>query len=336
MTLPDAAVVLDLIEAFRRSKTMFAAVSLGVFDVLAAGPKSLANLAGELRSNPDALERLLDACVGLKLLERTADRYENKPAATVYLTKKSPQRLTGYINYSNDITWKLWANLEDAVREGTHRWRQTYGWDRPIFSHFFKTEDAKREFLIGMHGLGLLSSPHVVSAFDLSRFRRFVDLGGATGHLSIAACQQYPELHAVVFDLPDAVELADEIVRASSVADRIEIVAGDFFVDPLPEADIFALGRIVHDWSEKKIKKLLSKLHERLPPNGAVLLAEKLLDDAKSGPRWAQMQNLNMLVCTEGKERTLAEYEGLLKYVGFSSVQGCRTPSHLDAVLAVK
>lgn len=143
LTLPDASVALDLIEAFRRSKTMFAAVSLGVFDALAAGPKSVANLADELRSHPDALERLLDACVGMKLLERTADRYENTLAATVYLTKKSPQRLTGYINYSNDITWKLWANLEDAVREGTHRWQQTDGWEGPIFSHFFKTEDGR-------------------------------------------------------------------------------------------------------------------------------------------------------------------------------------------------
>lgn len=336
MTSPDPAVVLDLIEAFRRSKTMFAAVSIGVFDALAASPKSVDQLANELRANTDSLERLLDACVGLQLLLRHGERYENTPAAGAYLTKDSPQRLTGYINYSNEITWKLWGHLEDAVREGTHRWQQTFGWDGPIFSHFFKTEAAKREFLIGMHGLGLLSSPHVVSAFDLSSFGRLVDLGGATGHLAIAACQRYPDLRAVVFDLPDAVGLAQENIGVSSVADRIEMVAGDFFADPLPEADIFALGRIVHDWSEEKIMKLLSKLHERLPENGALLLAEKLLLDDKRGPRWAQMQNLNMLVCTEGKERTLAEYEALLKRVGFSDVQGKRTASHLDAILAVK
>jgi acetylserotonin N-methyltransferase len=336
MTSPDPSGVLDLIEAFRRSKTMFAAVSLGVFDALAAGPKSLADLANELNSNPDSLQRLLDACVGLQLLLRHGERYENTAAARAYLTSGSPQRLTGYINYSNEITWKLWANLEEAVREGTHRWPQTFGWDGPIFSHFFKTEEAKREFLIGMHGLGLLSSPHVVAAFDLSRFRRLVDLGGATGHLAITACQRYTDLRAVVFDLPDVVGLAGEIIKASPVADRIEIVAGDFFVDPLPDADLFALGRIVHDWSEDKIVKLLSKLHQRLPTNGAVLLAEKLLLDDKRGPRWAQMQNLNMLVCTEGKERTLAEYEALLKAVGFGEVHGRRTPTNLDAILAVK
>src|SRR5205807_2692510 len=105
-------------------------------------------------------------------------------------------------------------------------------------------------------------SPHVVSAFDLSRFRRLVDLGGATGHLAIAACQRYPSLSAVVFDLPEAIPLAREIVAASNVADRVSFAAGDFFVDPLPAADIFALGRILHDWSEEKIANLLGRVFE--------------------------------------------------------------------------
>src|SRR5688572_13128011 len=122
ITTPDLAIVLDLLEAFRRSKTMFAAVSLGVFDALAPGPKPLDRLARELQANADALERLLNACVGLQLLRRHGDGYENTSAAAAYLTKDSPQRLTGYINYSNGVMWKLWTNLEDAVREGTHRW----------------------------------------------------------------------------------------------------------------------------------------------------------------------------------------------------------------------
>ncbi len=309
----DPTIVLDLLQAFRWSKTMFAAVSLGVFDALISGPKSFTALAAELRANADALERLLDACVGLQLLRRHADSYENTPVAATYLTNTSPHRLTGYINYSNDVMWKLWANLEDAVREGTHRWKQTYGWDGPIFSHFFKTAEAKREFLMGMHGFGVISSPHVVRAFDLSLFTRLVDLGGATGHLAIAACQRYEKLHAVVFDLPEAVPLAQEIVGASPVADRIDVRAGDFFTDSLPTGDLYAVGRILHDWSEKKIVKLLGRIYDSLPVNGALLIAEKLLVEDKTGPRWAQMQNLNMLTCTEGKERTLQEYEALLR-----------------------
>jgi acetylserotonin O-methyltransferase len=335
-SLPDPSVVLELLQAFRWSKTMFAAVSLGVFDALSAGPKSSTILAAELNADRESLERLLDACVGLQLLRRLDDRYENAPVAATYLTKTSPNRLTGYLNYSNDVMWRLWANLEGAVREGTHRWKQTYGWDGPIFSHFFKTEETRREFLMGMHGFGLISSPHVVAAFDLSRFTRFVDLGGATGHLAIAACQKYPTMKAVVFDLPEAVPLAEEIVGASSVADRIEVVAGDFFSDPLPAGDLYALGRIVHDWSEEKILRLLGRIYESLPANGAVLIAEKLLSDTRDRPRWAQMQDLNMLTCTEGRERTLQEYEALLRQVGFTEVAGRQLNSPLDAILATK
>ncbi|HEV3204896.1 MAG TPA: class I SAM-dependent methyltransferase [Gemmataceae bacterium] len=335
-TIPDPGIVLDLLEAFRCSKVMFAAVSLGVFDALESGPKSLGELALELQANSDALERLLDACVGLQLLGHDGSGYRNSPVATTYLCRRSPNRITGYITYSDAVLWKLWNHLDAAVREGTNRWQQTFGWDGPIFSHFFRTEESKSEFLMGMNGYGLISSPQVISAFDLSRFRTLVDLGGATGHLAIAACKRYPSLRAIVFDLPNAVPLAKEIIEASPVADRIKVVAGDFFKDPLPEGDLFALGRILHDWAEAKIHFLLGNLFARLPPNGAVLIAEKLLADNKSGPRWAQLQSLNMLVCTEGKERTLSEYEILLKHAGFGEVLGCRTNGPLDVVLAFK
>ena len=335
-SVPDPAPILELLEAFRRSKTMFAAVELGVFDALGGGPRDLSDLAASLSADADALERLLDACVGLGLLARSERGYENTPLAATYLAAESPRRLTGYISFSNGPMWKLWSHLADAVREGKHRWTQVYGWDGPIFNHFFKDEQAKREFLMGMHGYGLISSPHVVAAFDLGNYRRMVDLGGATGHLVAAACQRYPQLRGVVFDLPEAVPLARELVATTPVADRIEIVAGDFFSDPLPNGDLYALGRILHDWTEEKIVRLLDRIHAALPSGGAVLIAEKLLDDGKLGPRWAQMQSLNMLACTEGKERTLGEYEALLAQAGFGSARGSRTPSPLDAVLAVK
>ncbi len=333
---PDPTIVLHLLEAFRRSKTMFTAVSLGVFDELESRPATVATLANQLRVNCDALERLLDACIGLQLLIRQGDVYVNTPTASTYLAAGSPARMTGYVKYSDDVLWKMWGNLQDAIREGTNRWQQTFGWDGPIFSNFFRTPEAMREFVMGMHGQGLVSSPQVVAAFDLSRFQRLVDLGGGTGHLAIAACVRYPELQAVVFDQAQTLDLAREILAESTVADRIQVVAGDFFVDDLPEADLYALGRIIHDWSEAKILALLRRVFERLPQDGALLIAEKLLNEPKNGPPWAQMQNLGMLLYTEGKERTLGEYKTLLEQVGFSSVRGIVTPSPLDVVLAVK
>ncbi len=336
LTVPSPDRVLELLEAFRRSKTMFAAVSLGVFDYLEKGEASLGQLASDLGCNQTALATLLDSCVAIGLLTRTEDRYLNTPDAMTYLCTSSPRRMTGYINYSNQVMWQMWSHMEDAIREGTHRWKQTFGMDGPIFSQFFQTPEAMNEFLMGMHGFGMITSPHVVQNFDLTRFKHLADLGGATGHLAIAACQRYSHLRATVFDLPHALGLAREIVLHSGVADRIAIEGGDFFHDKLPSADLYYLGRIIHDWSEPKIELLLTRIYEALPVGGGLLIGEKIIEESRTGPRWAMMQSLNMLICTEGTERTLSQYDHLLKNAGFKEVSAVRNSVPLDSILAIK
>lgn len=306
MTTPNS--ILELIDAFRRSKTMFAAVKLGIFD-------------GARPADCKELSRLLDACVALGLLEKRDGEYVNAPEADRYLRSDSPDTLTGYIHYSNDALYPMWAHLEDAVREGTPRWNQTFGTEGGIFSGFFRTEESKREFLKGMHGFGRISSPAVAAAFDLSRFHRLIDLGGASGHLAEAVRERYPQIQAQVFDLPEVARLYPDTI------------AGDFFTDPLPDADLYSLGRILHDWSDEKIHRLLAKIRAALPAGGGLLIAEKLLRPDYVA---AHMQSLNMLIGTEGRERSAAEYEALLRAAGFSKVESRVTGSYLDAMLASK
>lgn len=287
---------------------MFTGVKLGIFD--GARPTDCKELA-----------RLLDACVALDLLEKRDGGYVNTPQADKYLRSDSPDSLTGYIHYSNDALYPMWAHLDDAVREGTPRWRQTFGVQGGIFSGFFKTEHDKREFLKGMHGFGRTCSPAVAAAFDLSRFHRLIDLGGASGHLAEAVRERYPQIQTQVFDLPEVAALYPGTI------------AGDFFADPLPEADLYSLGRILHDWSDEKVRRLLAKVHASLPAGGGLLIAEKLLAPDRVS---AHMQSLNMLIGTEGRERSVSEYEALLRAAGFSKVESSVTGAYLDAVLAIK
>ena len=315
MTNPEP--ILELIEAFRRSKTMFTAVKLGIFD--------------GRRPQGVAMDRLLEACVGLGLLEKRGDEYVNTSVADEYLTRSSPRTLSGYIRYSNDALYRLWEHLDDAVIEGTNRWQQTFGTDGGLFTHFFRTPEAQRDFLMGMHGFGMISSPAVIAAFDLSRFTAFVDLGGATGHLALAAWERYPRMKATVFDLASVIEVAKEFV-----GERVALVAGDFFIHPLPGGDLYAVGRILHDWSEAKIVALLAKIYAALPLGGGLLIAERLLKEDRSGSVATQMQSLNMLVCTEGRERTLSEYSSLVRGAGFREIEGRVTGAPLDAMLALK
>jgi acetylserotonin O-methyltransferase len=332
----DPAPVLQALDGFRRSKALFAALELGIFERLARGPARADALSAELALHPDAAERLLDACVGMGLLGRRDGLYENLPAAAAYLVRSSPQALVGYIDYSNRVAYRMWGDLETAIRSGSNLWETTYGLTGGIFEHFFKTDEAKRDFLLGMHGMGMLSSPRVVAAFDLGGFTHLVDLGGATGHLATEACRRWPALKATVFDLPPVVAAARAFVSTTPAAARVSLVAGDFFADPLPAADLYALGRILHDWSPEKVRALLAKIHAALPAGGGLLIAERLLHDDKSGPLPAQLQSLNMLVCTEGKERSAPEYRALLLEAGFADVQARVTGSVVDAVLALK
>jgi acetylserotonin N-methyltransferase len=193
-----------------------------------------------------------------------------------------------------------------------------------------------RNFLRGMHGFGMLTSPAVAAAFDLSRFHRLVDLGGGTGHLAIAMCQRYPGLRSVVFDLPAVTALARENIARSGLEDRVSTQDGDFFADELPAADLYAVGRILHDWSDEKAAVLLRAVFHRLPSGGALLIAEKLLHEDGVGPLAANMQSLNMLVVTEGRERTLSQFAHMLGAAGFSRIEAKRTGVALDAILAVK
>ena len=332
----DPAPILDLIEAFRRSKTMFTAVRLGIFDQLEAEHQAAEALAAKLNLNAGALARLLNACVALELLDRNNQTYENTPRASKYLVSTSPDTLAGYITYSDQSLFHLWGHLDDAVREGTNRWAQTFGSRDALFDYYFRDPTATASFVSAMNGFGRLSSPFVVRGFDLSRFSHLIDVGGATGHLAIAACEAYPNLHATVLDLRRIEPYARAHIAKSTVGHRVQFVTGDFFTDPLPCGDLYALGRILHDWSDSQIADLLGKISHAVAPGGGVLVLEALVDDDRSGPVYALMQDLNMLVCTDGRERTFAEYRALLEASGFTDVRPHRTGSLLDAVLGIK
>ncbi len=335
-TPPDPAPILDHIEAFRRSKAMFTAVRLGVFDELNQQPQTAPELAGRLQLNAAALERLLNACVALGLLEQAGSAYRNSSVTSHYLVSTSPNTLSGYIVYSDQSLYELWSHLSDAVREGSNRWTQTFGGRNALFDHYFRDEVSTASFLGGMHGFGQISSSKVIRAFDLTNFHHLADLGGATGHLAIAACETYPNLRASVVDLAPVIPFARKHIARSPASERIETVIADFFADPLPPADLYSLGRILHDWGEDRIASLLAKIFAALPSGGGLLIGERLLKEDRSGPLPALMQDLNMLVCTDGRERTLAEYEALLRAAGFHQISAKNTGVPLDAMLAIK
>ncbi|XP_030782187.1 acetylserotonin O-methyltransferase-like [Rhinopithecus roxellana] len=107
---------------------------------------------------------------------------------------------------------------------------------------------------------------------------------------------------------------------------------GDFFKDPLPEADLYILARILHDWADGKCLHLLERVYHTCKPGGGILVIESLLDEDRRGPLLTQLYSLNMLVQTEGQERTPTHYHMLLSSAGFRDFQFKKTGAIYDAV----
>eukprot|EP01114_Cavostelium_apophysatum_P023221 TRINITY_DN8686_c0_g1_i1.p1 TRINITY_DN8686_c0_g1~~TRINITY_DN8686_c0_g1_i1.p1 ORF type:complete len:376 (-),score=87.79 TRINITY_DN8686_c0_g1_i1:80-1129(-) len=335
--------LIEMMNAFRKSKVLFAAIKLGVFETL-KNPASPVELATNLKCDQTALEGLLNACVHYDLLQKKDNIYSLSSTSTEFLLEKSPYPLTGYAMHSNDVLYKLWDHLEDSVRTGSNVWKEAFNVDqKEIFGNIYKDKNALKRFTNAMNSFSRLGGDALVQAFDLSRFKKITDLGGGSGALVIAALQRYKDLQGVVVELPSMTDNTTEYIRkvaaTGTVQDlerRISVHGCDFFAEDFPSSDLYVLSKILHDWDLPRIKQLLRKLYQKMSPGGGLLLLEILLDENKCGPEHGVLQNLNMLVQTEGAERTFAEYEALLKEAGFSAVEARKTGQMTDAVLAIK
>uniref|UniRef100_A0A4W5JED8 Acetylserotonin O-methyltransferase n=1 Tax=Hucho hucho TaxID=62062 RepID=A0A4W5JED8_9TELE len=334
--------ILDYMEGFLVSKTLFTACELGVFDLLASSqrPLSLEEVALGIRASQDGTERLLAACTGLDLLNtHTLDgqvMYSNTEQSSVYLTQSSPVSLTQSIHYSSKTIYLCWHYLTDAVREGSNQYEKAFGVkSEDLFEALYRSEEEMVKFMQLMNSIWNICGRDVVTAFNLSPFTTIYDLGGCSGALAKQCVLAYPECTVTIFDLPKVVKTS----REHFVTDdnqRVSFHEGDFFKDALPDADLYILARILHDWTDVRSIELLTKVYRACRPGGGVLVVEALLCEDGSGPLTAQLYSLNMLVQTEGKERTAAEYTALLTAAGFQSIQVERTGKIYDAVLGRK
>ncbi|XP_064133950.1 probable bifunctional dTTP/UTP pyrophosphatase/methyltransferase protein isoform X1 [Loxodonta africana] len=336
---PFPTELLDLIKGFRRSKVLFTACKLKVFDTLKNGAVLTAeDVASKINASVCGTEQLLDACAALGLLERTERGYGNTELASLYLVSEGEHSLHGFVTHYNDHIWDLFTHLESAVQEGTNQFHRVSRRraDDSFKDSFYPSKEAQLQFTRAMHDLTKLGAHAVATAFDLSGFTSACDLGGCTGALAHRLVQEYPHLKVTVFDLPEIIELAPSFQPVGQQAARISFMPGDFFKDRLPEAELYILSGIIHDWPDDKVHQLLSKVSECCKPGGGLLVAEALLDEEQRTLRGAWVQSLNVLLQTPGCGRSGEEYRRLLMAHGFQDVRVVHTGGLLDAVLATR
>ena len=188
----------ELIYAFRESKALFAACDLGIFDLLneSNGPQSAKEISSKMTANVDATTRLMDTLVALELLEKIKEGeswlYYNTEMAKEFLTKSSPNSVDGYIKHSNKLLYNLFGNLENAVREGSNQWMNTFGQSsEDVWKAAYNLEEDRLRFLGAMHSTSRHSCHAVVTAFDLSEFQSCCDLGGRYSLELLPSCYRY-------------------------------------------------------------------------------------------------------------------------------------------------
>ena len=336
--LPSPDRIQEMMTAFWASKALFTGVELGLFDELSRGPASAEVLAYRLRLNHRALERLLNALAALGLLAKENNRYRNTPEADAYLVKDKPTYLGGQVEHLSHLHWRLWQFLPDAIRENSPRVRQVFGLGFDLFQAITQDPQYLRAFLQGQHSLTMHAAQEIVEAFDFSPYKTLMDVGGGSGALCIAAVQKYPRLKAILLELPAVSPLAQEFITQHGVADRVRVVGGDFFrKETLPaEADVIALGWVLHDWPAPKAVQILRNCHDVLQPGGALLVCEKLLEEAKTGPVYTALMNLHLLVSTGGEEHTASEYRQWMEAAGFHGVQAKGLQGNRDLLVGYK
>ncbi|XP_072674751.1 acetylserotonin O-methyltransferase [Canis lupus baileyi] len=327
---------------FMVSQVLFAACELGVFDLLAEAPEPLGAVAvaARLGTSSHGTELLLDTCVSLKLLQvetKTGKAlYQNTELSSTYLVRASPKCQGNMLRYLARTTYLCWGHLTQAVRDGRNQYLEAFGVPSDqLFSAIYRSEDERLQFMRGLQDVWSISGRPVLGAFDLSPFPLICDVGGCSGALAKECTSLYPACRVAVFDTPEVVQTAEKHFSFPEAA-RISFCAGDFFKDPLPEADLYILARVLHDWTDERCSRLLARIHGACKPGGGVLVIESLLAADGRGPLTAQLYSLNMLVQTEGRERTPAQYRALLAAAGFRHVQCRRTGGLYDAILATR
>uniref|UniRef100_A0A8C7P9F7 Acetylserotonin O-methyltransferase-like n=1 Tax=Oncorhynchus mykiss TaxID=8022 RepID=A0A8C7P9F7_ONCMY len=327
--------MIELMDGFKASKVLFTASKLRVFDVLRSSKKGelqAEDVAQEIKASIKGTERLLEACVSLGLLQRTGKEYTNTAMSRHFLLSDGPLSLQGYIQHCNELVWPLFTHLETAVREGTNQHEKAFGKTSNLFQDaYYSRHEVKLRFMKAMHSIAKVSGRDVATAFDLSKYKTACDLGGCTGAMAYEFAKAHPGLSVTMFDLPEVIEMSSHF-RPHDADDRVSFVAGDFFKDELPKADVYILARILHDWSDEKVHILLSKIAKACNPGCCVLVSEIFLDEDRKGPSRGLLQALSL---TEGRQRSASEYSLLLKSHGFTAAQVKHTHNLLDAILCV-
>jgi hypothetical protein len=293
------------------------AVKLNVADHLAAGPRDVTELARAVGANEDALYRILRSLTALGVFEEDQPRRFALTAAGALLRPDVPGSVYPLALWiSSPFHFRVYADTMHSVRTGQPAVEKTTG--LPAFEYLAKDRELAAIFNNAMTAFSAALIPAVLGAYDFTGIKHLVDVGGGHGALLAGILQKYPGMRGTVFDQEHVVSGARAPLSAAGLADRTEVVAGDFFRS-VPTGDAYVMKHIIHDWDDEKSTIILKNIRRALEGNsaGRVVLVEGVIVDGPEGA-FGKIMDLEMLVLPGGKERTAEEFAALFARSGFA------------------
>lgn len=304
----------DLLHGYWRTQMPCAAAELGIADALADSPRDLAALARSTGADVDALSRLLRALVGFGIVGRTDDgRYTTTRYARL-LERSRTDGLYGRAMSIGRLWYPSWAGLTHSVRTGETALDRTFG--ASLFEHLADDPDTGAVFDQSMAELTRSAVAEVADTYDVGWADTIVDLGGGTGALLSVLLARHPHARGILVETPAVVERARAaLLGAAELGARCEVREGDFFSDALPDADLYVLSWILHDWSDSQAVRILTNCRRAMSGRARLLVLEAVLPENPE-PTNATLYDLHMMAVTGGRERTEDEYDRLFAAAG--------------------
>jgi ubiquinone/menaquinone biosynthesis C-methylase UbiE len=315
---PDSsppAALFRMIEGFWLSRALSVAVRLGIADLLTDGPKSSKELADATGTHAPSLFRVLRALAAAGVFaEDESGSFAATPLSTALQSGVAGSLRAFVLEMLDEEHYQAWGDMLHTVKTGETAFDHHFGMDLWQY-RADHAEDAKT-FDEAMADHSALLNKALLAGYDFSSFRKIADIGGGDGELLAAILKAHPGVKGVLFDLPRVTAKAERRIEKEGLADRCEIVSGDFFQSVPPGGDVYILKAVIHDWDDEHASAILINCRRAMAKDGRLLLIEAAIPPGNE-PFFHKLMDLNMMVMTGGRERTEPEYRELLSATGF-------------------
>jgi hypothetical protein len=222
---------------------------------------------------------------------------------------------------ANQRLYPFWGHLTEALRTGLPQ-NEVKSGSQGVFEALYADPARLKQFLAAMTGISRGANLRIARAFPWRDYQSFVDIGTAQGDLAAQVALANAHLRGFGFDLPEVAPIFEDYIDGLGLSKRVSFIAGSFFTDDLPKADVLMMGHILHDWDLPTKKMLVKKAFDAVPAGGALIVYESIIDDDRSKNAFALLMSLNMLIETPGGfDYTGADCQGWMREAGFSATR---------------